>query len=60
MKNFLAILVSAVTLAACNNSSESSKTDDTMTIKPDTTPVITLPDSTHVDSLNKMDRSKKK
>ena len=60
MKKFLVILVAAVAFTACNNSSDSTKTEDTTTIKPDTTPVITLPDSTSVDSVHKMDTIKKK
>jgi hypothetical protein len=60
MKKFLVVLVALVAFTACNNSSDSTKTDDTTTIRPDSTPVITLPDSTSVDSLHKMDTTKKK
>ena len=60
MKKFLIVLVTAVAFAACNNSSDSSKTEDTTTIKPDTASVITVPDSTKVDSVHKMDTIKKK
>ena len=61
MKKFLIVVVTAVAFAACNNSSDSSKTADTMTIRPDSTPVITVPDSTtRMDSVHKMDTIKKK
>ena len=60
MKKFLVILVTAVAFGACNNSSDSTKTEDSTTIKPDTTPVITVPDSISVDSVHKMDTIKKK
>ena len=61
MKKLLAIAIIVTGFVACNNSSESSKTEDSTTVTPDTATMITpAPDTTHVDTTSKMDTSAKK
>ncbi len=62
MKKFFAIAIIATALAACNNSGESKSTEDTTTVKVDTSSTMT-PDTTNkmMDTTkSKMDTSAKK
>jgi len=65
MKKFFAIAIITASLAACNNSGDASKTEDTTVVKPDTSAMTTTPDTSSkmsADTSKKMstDTSKKK
>ena len=61
MKKFFAIAVIAVAMAACNNGSETTTTEDSSTIKPVDTTVVAPVDTTHVDTTTaKKDTTAKK
>ena len=71
MKKFFAIAIIAASLAACNNSSEGSKTSDTAAAAPDTNTMAPAPDTANkmapdtatkmgADTTHKKDTSAKK
>jgi len=50
MKKLFCVLALAGVFAACNNSTDSTKTEDSTAIKPDTTVVTPPVDTLHVDT----------